>query len=175
MFDNIGEKIKTFAKVVCWIGIIVSFIFGVLLVNSSGLIGILTIVVGSLASWIGSFSLYGFGELIEKATEIAENTRPVNTNVGSTNNNVELSEESDGIKHEYKEDGTDRASSIYERHPSMFKYIELDFIEDAGSGRCQICFKQDNLARYKIKNNVGVRIIPICQTCVSHMTKYDEN
>jgi hypothetical protein len=31
-------------------------------------------VVGGLASWIGSFFTYGFGELIEKTTEIANNT-----------------------------------------------------------------------------------------------------
>ncbi len=32
-------------------------------------------VVISLFSWLGSFPIYGFGELIEKVTEIANNTR----------------------------------------------------------------------------------------------------
>ena len=44
-----------------------------------GFVGILVIAIGSLFSWVGSFCLYGFGELIEKTTEIAENTRSSNT------------------------------------------------------------------------------------------------
>ena len=171
MFDDIGGKIKTVAKVVCWVGIIMSVITGIVLISTANTVGILTIIVGSLGSWIGSFTLYGFGELIEKTTEIAENTRPVNTNMGSTKINVESSEASDGSVQENNEESTNQVASIYARCPSMFKYQELNFVEDAGSGRCQLCFKQDNLARYKIRNSIGVRIIPICQTCVSHMTK----
>ena len=37
--------------------------------------GVITIIVGPLAAWVSSWLLYGFGELIEKTTEIAENTR----------------------------------------------------------------------------------------------------
>jgi hypothetical protein len=34
--------------------------------------GILTIVLGSLAAWISSFLLYGFGELVENSSRIAD-------------------------------------------------------------------------------------------------------
>lgn len=47
--------------------------------NASGptaLLGFLYMVLGSLFSWIGSFFAYGFGQLIEDAEEIRENTRP---------------------------------------------------------------------------------------------------
>ena len=76
MFKNIGEKIKKLAKVVCWIGIIGSVIAGIIMLlltderqfwdRKEELIisGIAWIVVGPLASWIGCFLLYGFGELI---------------------------------------------------------------------------------------------------------------
>lgn len=76
MFDNIGNKIKTLAKVVCFIGIVSSLITGIVLGNllSSG-VGLVIIILGCLLSWIGSFFTYGFGELIEKTTEIANNTR----------------------------------------------------------------------------------------------------
>ena len=80
MFDNIGEKIKIFAKTVCWIGIVLSIVSGILLMGASGVVGVLAIIIGSLASWIGSFTLYGFGELIEKTAEIAENTKKNNIN-----------------------------------------------------------------------------------------------
>lgn len=81
MFDNVGGKIKGFAKVVCWIGIIGSIIGGIgCFVASSGarysmqttliLSGFAVITVGSLLSWLGSLFTYGFGELIEQATAI---------------------------------------------------------------------------------------------------------
>jgi hypothetical protein len=34
------------------------------------ILGIVIIIVGSLVAWLGSFTLYGFGELIERATSI---------------------------------------------------------------------------------------------------------
>lgn len=84
MFNNIGRKIKTFAKVMCWIGIIASVVAGLAMIAGSsssyapaaGIVaGILTAVMGSLFSWVGSFMLVGFGELVENTAEIAANTR----------------------------------------------------------------------------------------------------
>ena len=78
MFDNIGGKIKSLAKVTCWIGIIISLIAAIVMMISSKyavLFGLLVLIVGPLISWISSFALYGFGELIETNCEIAKNTR----------------------------------------------------------------------------------------------------
>ena len=105
MFNNIGRKIKTFAKVMCWIGIIASVVAGLVMIATSfssyapaaGIVtGILTAVLGSLfswvgsvtvfggigvallgslLSWVGSFLMVGFGELVENTAEIAANTR----------------------------------------------------------------------------------------------------
>lgn len=83
MFDNIGGKIKKLAVVMCILGMIVSFVMAVFLWtqnsrdNSTVLAGFLTLGVGCLGSWIGSFFTYGFGRLIESAEEIAENTRRI--------------------------------------------------------------------------------------------------
>ena len=80
MFDHIGSKIKSLAKIVCWAGIIISVLIGIVMLASGGdvssPIGLVLMFAGPLCSWIGSFFVYGFGELIEKTTEIAENTRP---------------------------------------------------------------------------------------------------
>ncbi len=77
MFENIGGKIKALAKVLCWVGIIASVISGIVMISNGSrsygyynsgagaVAGIITIIVGSLASWIGSFFTYGFGQLIE--------------------------------------------------------------------------------------------------------------
>ena len=95
MFSNIGEKIKKLAMIICWIGIIFSLILGVVVVvapssiryhlNVNGntvasnsniaaqvISGVLVFVIGSLASWISSFVVYGFGELISNSKKIAD-------------------------------------------------------------------------------------------------------
>lgn len=76
MFDNIGEKIKGLAIFATALGIILSIVFGIMsIVNGSNLVGIVIMLGGCLGSWLGAFILYGFGELICKVTEIAENTK----------------------------------------------------------------------------------------------------
>lgn len=107
MYKNIGKKIMSLAKFLCWVGIVVSVIIGVLAIfgtigggqgtmipnlptdgseaitvvtSSLGgssvngyVAGILIIVLGSLASWIGSWMMYAFGELVQNTKKIAEN------------------------------------------------------------------------------------------------------
>lgn len=77
MFNNIGGKIKALAKIVCWLGIIASVLSGIILIAAGGtqniVTGIVTIVVGALSSWIGSFLVYGFGELIDNTAALKEN------------------------------------------------------------------------------------------------------
>jgi Na+-transporting methylmalonyl-CoA/oxaloacetate decarboxylase gamma subunit len=76
MYNNIGAKIKVLAKVIAWVGIICSVITGIGLIidgNYLTVIGICVILVGTLFFWISSWFMYGFGELIAKAAEIAKN------------------------------------------------------------------------------------------------------
>ena len=93
MFDNIGKKIKVFAKVIAWAGIVCSIVFGIviftrgdtkILVQGSWggyytesyyddayiFYGLLCMVLGSIFSWISAFFTYGFGELIDKTCDI---------------------------------------------------------------------------------------------------------
>ncbi len=85
MWSNIGHKIKTLAKVICWIGIVLSVLVGIMAIATGGtlqsygytyntgnniLTGILVIVLGVLGSWLGSLTMYGFGELVERAMNI---------------------------------------------------------------------------------------------------------
>jgi len=76
MFSNIGGKIKNLAIVVTWIGIISSVILGIIMMATGYgemvLIGFLVALVGSLLSWVGSFLLYGFGQLIENTDTIVK-------------------------------------------------------------------------------------------------------
>lgn len=87
MFKNIGKKIRVLAMVLCWIGIAFSVLAGVVFILSgAGVIeklpiqvtggadigtmlivfGVVSILLGSLMSWVGSFLLYGFGKLVEE-------------------------------------------------------------------------------------------------------------
>lgn len=99
MYSRIGKKIKGLAIFFCVIGIIGSVFSGIgimlggavisdyltaLLPNLSQQLanagnavalvaGIAVMVVGFLLSWISTWLLYGFGELIDKVTDIEDN------------------------------------------------------------------------------------------------------
>lgn len=78
MFSNIGEKIKTFATVVTIIGIIAGTITCIsMLIQEMILEGLLIGAVIALASWISSFTLYGFGELISTSRDILRNINKI--------------------------------------------------------------------------------------------------
>lgn len=86
MFKNIGNKIRVLAKVICIIGFVVAgisglslIIFGCTLFSSRytigpaiGIIfaGLLVAALGALFAWVGSFVLYGYGQLIHSVQSI---------------------------------------------------------------------------------------------------------
>ena len=73
MFDNIGGKIKKLTQVICWIGMITSVLVGFVIMSrpyggiAGVIIGVIVAAAGCFVSWIGSFFLYGFGQLIENS------------------------------------------------------------------------------------------------------------
>ena len=68
MFDNIGGKIKTLAKVLCWIGIVGSVIAAIgFFTSGNGITGWSMLIAGSLGSWISSFTLYALGEIADNS------------------------------------------------------------------------------------------------------------
>lgn len=75
MFDDIGDKIKTSSQVLCWLGIIASIIYAIIIFVNSGdyydddvssLIGWIYLIIVPLGCLFSSWLLYGFGELINK-------------------------------------------------------------------------------------------------------------
>ena len=73
MFNDIGGKIKGLAVLLTWLGIILSVVIGALIASASDdliVAGFIVIVVGILLSWIGSFCIYGFGQLIENSDKL---------------------------------------------------------------------------------------------------------
>ncbi len=88
MFDNIGRKIKWFAKFLTWIGMISSIIIGFILIIDGNDWGILVLLGGPLVSWLSSWLLYAFGELVENSTTIAKHFEEPEHNLQSGNNNT---------------------------------------------------------------------------------------
>lgn len=69
------------ARVLAWIGIIACFIIGIVLISNDEdtvFIGFLTMILGSLVSWVSSFVLYGFGELVENSDILVSNKNKIN-------------------------------------------------------------------------------------------------
>lgn len=73
MFNNIGERLKTLAKVFAVLGIIGSVISGIVLMSLSEYLigaGLTTMISGSLVSWISSWGMYAMGDTNAKVTEM---------------------------------------------------------------------------------------------------------
>ena len=93
MYENIGGKIKGLAKTVFIIMAVIWAISGLAFMVIGGgiaiLLGPLIGGIGVLLSWIGTFFLYGFGQLIENSDILVkeakkQSTRPVNFAQSST-------------------------------------------------------------------------------------------
>ena len=85
MYKNIGLKIKSLAMGIAIFMAILDFLYGIILIAESQgdivwvLVGVLVMLIGPVITWISSWMLYGFGELIDKAAAIERNTRKDDT------------------------------------------------------------------------------------------------
>ena len=76
MFNNIGKKLKGLASFLCWFGIISSAITALILWGQNSYyyrtvgLGFAVLIVGSLASWIGSWTLYALGQIADDVREL---------------------------------------------------------------------------------------------------------
>jgi hypothetical protein len=85
MFNDIGKKIKTLAELICWIGILISLILGLIFVIENIFVGFIIFIIGVLSSWVGSIFLYGFGELVDNSTKIVNGLELINRPEGKPN------------------------------------------------------------------------------------------
>lgn len=82
MYKNIGVKIKSLAATLAVIGIILSWLAALITVFAASgdcgaiVIAILEGIVGSLVSWMSSFFMYGFGQLIDNTDILVERFSP---------------------------------------------------------------------------------------------------
>ena len=86
-YHNIGKKIKTLAMVGFIVETILLALYGVLIVAENRdfiLIGLLVILFGPVLAWVGSWLVYGFGQLIENSDIVAENSALIADNISNT-------------------------------------------------------------------------------------------
>ena len=67
MWNNIGRRLQVLSKIVCYAGIAIYAIFGVITMTQNFIAGLITLALGCLISWIGSWTLYGLGVAAERA------------------------------------------------------------------------------------------------------------
>ena len=95
IYENIGGKIKSLAKWVCIIcsGLyIISALLYIILGAATGhfgwiLVGVLAGVLGPLLIWIGTWTTYAFGDLVEKANDISQGINSLNRLLRNQQNN----------------------------------------------------------------------------------------
>jgi hypothetical protein len=86
IWSDMGQKLKVLAQVICVLGIIASLVYAIITWNTQDLSeqtlsyfgnqqnqvstfwpGLKTLIIGCLLSWVGSWILYGFGLIVERA------------------------------------------------------------------------------------------------------------
>lgn len=80
MYEGIGGKIKSFAKVVFIIEALGAIITGLILMftdDDLALYGLITFILGPIAAWVSTWLLYAFGELVEKTADNEQNTSEI--------------------------------------------------------------------------------------------------
>ncbi len=152
MFEDIGNKIKTLAKTICWIGITITIIITIVLLVVGAnafnqttyiVIALVVLCVGCLLSWLGSLRLYGFGELINNSKEIKE----------KLNHNSTLTLQKQPIKNN-----------------SDFKITEIN--NGTSVGACEICHREAVVLRTcKVENTLECKSLYVCENCINNFTK----
>lgn len=94
MYRNIGKKIKGLAIFFCVIGVVAQVILGIIFIFTGTALlnvaansypelkqiapstvtaaGIAVMVIGAIITWISTWLLYGYGELIDKVCDIED-------------------------------------------------------------------------------------------------------
>lgn len=127
MFNNIERKIKGLAFFYTIVGIIGSIIGAIFYwVNSDILTGFIILIFGILASWTGSFVLYGLGELINKSSNIEEGINKLQKVCQNSNQNNKCN----GIPGKVKTPNTDYVDNSIEEisiinTPIRFKIVNF--------------------------------------------------
>ena len=161
MYDNIGRKIKGLAmglfiaQAAC--GVILGFVL-MWLDEDLILYGLLSLILGPLFAWISSWLLYGFGELIDKVSDIERNTR------GETGNDAPAVMPGAGAAR------TAQPSYAPTMGTGAGRAVQPPATPFAGGTvkKCDFCGKENAQgAHCKIVDDFGTRFRNLCYDCMA--------
>ena len=83
LFGNVGSSIKKITKIIFWVETTIVLVFAAIMIltalaEEEGAyfgIAILSLIL-PVFFWLGSLTMYGFGEIIDRTIKISENTAP---------------------------------------------------------------------------------------------------
>lgn len=76
LYENIGGKIKSWAKWIFIVEAIGSIIAGIVLAAEEDILYIFIAIIGPFIAWVSSWILYAFGELVEDVGRIRKHFIP---------------------------------------------------------------------------------------------------
>lgn len=157
MYENIGLKLKGLATVWAAIGMIASFIGGLVMMTAEYVgAGWAILILGSLLSWISGMFTYGFGQLIENSDQLVH----------------QATENSDRLVHQATENSVNMPPanniSTVLSPTETWKCPSCGTAQPAGGTPCSVCghpyVNQKHIPVKPIKNADGMITCPTCST-----------
>ena len=151
MFNDAGEKIKKASKAIFIFQLICFIILGIVMITINDELtfaGICVMIAGIFIGWFSSVLVYGFGELVEKTCELSDKVRKIEKALNPGN-----------------------PTDIPISNPTTAPISDQSFDDEiAGTGKCEICGKDDRLLK-EIKFNDGYSVTykKVCRDCLSKM------
>ena len=168
LYENIGSKIKNWAKWIFIVEAIGAIITGVVLMATDEdliVYGLLTLVCGPIIAWVGSWILYAFGELVEDIHAI-RNKEGIPAEEAGYETKKEIKHKfEEKVKNESKISVENNQQSPYKRKIS-YSCIDIIPTGKKAYGTCVVCKTSGvDLEENKIKTEIGTRTLNICAKC----------
>ena len=110
MYSNIGGKIKDLAVFVFCLGAVITVLVGCFwMFKLKQLIGLVWILGGPFFSWLGSFTLYGFGQLVENSDTMVRMSKELLDNGNNKLNSSETLHRRKELPNPYEDDTIDES------------------------------------------------------------------
>ena len=133
LYENIGGKIKNWAKWIFIVEAIGAIITGLVFLFTDEdfiLYGLLIMILGPIVAWVGSWILYAFGELVEDVHAMRNKEIPTKVNtIGSPANMPTSAQFTDVLR-----TAANRQKDAVKRCPYCGDIVKL--------GRCEMCGKE---------------------------------
>ncbi len=207
MFENVGKRIKEIAKLLFAIGVVLSvLLFIVMLIlaipnfdygdEALGvvflLIGIFSIIIGPVISWLSVLLLYAFGELVQKTCNLEKTFCEDSTVANEDDGPKWLSFKLPNIKKEISEPKAKKCKYCgkkvelsVERCDCGCIAFDSVYAEDANGGnvieevkeiKCEVCGSIcDKVTCAKITDKMGIRYRNLCDACIEKYNAIPKN